>query len=249
MGKVGSSSIKKALQDQKLPVFHIHYLTEEKIKHVRTGKSFPKRPFYAKHYWESKYLLRYIKNNKKQNSRWKVITLVRDPIARNISGFFQVIRWLIPDFERRYKKGLIKFEILRELFLSRYEHNTVLEWLDLEIKRVLCINVYKNAFPILKGFQIYRSPKADLLLLRVENMQQCAQSALQNFLGINHLDIQPTNQAVKKGYANAYSEFLSRISLPNWYIDHMYTSKYAKHFYSRLELQEFRIKWQHMLFT
>jgi hypothetical protein len=91
MGKVGSSTIKKSLAalESDRPVYQIHHLTEETIAKAEAGygsilkSSFPR----TKHLLWSRYLLA-VKSKELAGPPWKLITLVRDPLAVCISGFF-----------------------------------------------------------------------------------------------------------------------------------------------------------------
>jgi len=51
------------------------------------------------------------------------------------------------------------------------------------------------------------------------------------------------NVGGEKIYAPLYRDFKHRISVPQVYIDEMYTSRYARYFYSQEELERFGRKW------
>jgi len=86
MGKVGSSTILKSLEALELdiPIFHIHTLTQEGFNHGEkiyrdSGNRYSPRGTL----WKSIFLRKQIDKglNKK---KYKVVTLVRDPIASGI---------------------------------------------------------------------------------------------------------------------------------------------------------------------
>jgi hypothetical protein len=52
-----------------------------------------------------------------------------------------------------------------------------------------------------------------------------------------------TNTGDSKEYAQLYKQFLKFIKLGDDYLDRMYNSKYAQHFYETSEIEAFQQKW------
>ena len=88
MGKVGSSSVKNTLMGLKLPInlYHVHALTKKRLDWLqdtyRNASRVRGKAIVHDHLAESMYLRKKLDQNYKKP--WKVITLIRDPIARNI---------------------------------------------------------------------------------------------------------------------------------------------------------------------
>lgn len=96
MAKVGSStvvaSIKKA--DLNMPIYHVHALTREGLKDEERAYFGLSKNLLCKsllptttQLFEGYYVRDLIKGN---NRDIKIVTLVRDPVARNISAFLEV---------------------------------------------------------------------------------------------------------------------------------------------------------------
>jgi len=94
------------------------------------------------------------------------------------------------------------------------------------------------------GYRIYRRNNVDLLLIRLENLNQCAAAAFKEFLDIDGFTLIDANVASEKVYAPLYKEMKGRIRLPESYLDAMYQSKYTRHFYSEEEIRRFRERWR-----
>lgn len=259
MGKVGSSTIKQtlALSKMDMPIFHVHYLSEYRVeelekqrrKYFRTDKySSLKRP------WLYKYLRKEL-IDKFDGQKCKIISLTRDPIARNLSSFFENL-----EFEQASKNDIYtiksdyykidpitvtnhNLDRLTNFFFERLNHNSPLVFFDSEIKTVFGIDIYSSEFPKSKGYKIYSGEKADLLIIRLEDLNRCIHQALNEFLGINEINLVKTNIGGEKEYAAIYSKFKNYIILPESYINKMYQSKYMQHFYSQEEIRQFKIKW------
>lgn len=251
MGKVGSTTVFKSLRTLKnVDVYHVHTLTRdgiEKVENMYKNNSHRTRNIYE-HLLESQYLRNQLDKGLEGKNKWKVVTLVRDPIAKNISSFFHHLETRL-GYEYKTKKEVMKIEdIIEELtkrFLRRLNgHENSLTWFERELKPVFGIDVYSRAFPKSKGYEIYESEYADVLVLRLENLNECGCDAFKNFLDLNEFNLVPRNVGNNKSYRDIYQGFLDSIVLPDSYIEKMYTSKYVRHFYSEEETEAFKAKWR-----
>jgi hypothetical protein len=243
MGKVGSTSILRSLRriDLKRPVFHVHTLNEDELKNMK--KRYDSRKIALGHNYYAGQLIKELIFRKNYNEKWKFITLVREPIARNISAFFQnidlYINWSLKKGEFEEKEVI---ELI-ERFLNNFQHEFPLHWFDIEIQKNLGIDVYKKPFPIEKGYQIYSTDTVDLLLMRCEDINKHAIYALSDLLGLNEFEMRSANIGSQKEYKETYAQFKKMITLPVEYVEHMYSSQLVKHFYSSGEIQVLREKW------
>lgn len=253
MGKVGSSSIVASLHAlrEKMQVHHVHTLTPQGIAAAEaiyaqieqeTGINTYAR---SRHLQSSRYLAQRLHRPAPSGDRrWKVITLVREPISRNVSSFFQVIDHHLPNFVARYEAGELGIEAVTSAFLERFDHDQVLNWFDAEARPALGIDVFAGEFEQERGYTIYRGDHCDLLLLKLETLDACASAAFREFLGIEDFTLVRSNVAEEKAYATAYQQFKRTLSLPEWYLEKMYSSRYMQHFYSQAEIAAFATKWE-----
>ena len=70
--------------------------------------------------------------------------------------------------------------------------------------------------------------------------------AFEDWLGrsFDTFELVSANRAAEKPYPRHYKEFKDWLVLPAEYLDHMYGSKFAQHFYSPSELERFWQKWR-----
>jgi len=239
MGKVGSRTIADSLKQRHLdmPVYHFHYLTNEAIEMLKQSRN-------NRVVWLITRLRRQIDNNSAKN-KYKLISLTRDPVARNMSSFFYNIHYRFKDFSQRYMDGRITLDELEGMFINNYEyqHQLSLNWFETELKKVFGIDVYASAFPKEKGYKIYIGDTADLLVLKLEMLKSCATPALKEFLGLDNFTPATTNTSNTESYYKAYKDFMDKKKLPDTYIERMYSSKYARHFYTDAEIQSFIERW------
>ena len=257
MGKVGSSSVEASLKQAKIgrSVYHAHFLTPDRVKAIERKQ---RRYFNTNgesslyHIWRSQYLDKKIRSANKDEV-WNVVTLTREPIARNISSFFQNIK-VIPqeaDGSNRVvsKEHGINITVnndvskLVHLFFTRYPHDLPLLYFDFEFRDYLGIDLYQGTFPTAKGFKLYEGQRAKVLLIRMENLDECAAEAFREFLGIENLQLVRRNVGAQKGYAKLYQRFKESITFPESYLDKMYSSKYCQTFYNEAEIEQFRRQW------
>lgn len=257
MGKVGSSTIRVSLTERGLDqaFYHVHFLNPVRVAEIERQR----RQYFGtdKHAlltrpWTYQFLYDQIQ---KKDRRWKIITLVREPIARNISTFFENLDVVVkPDgktYAIRSDYYGIDIEVtpdniepLISLFFERLQHDRPLRYFDDEIKTVFGLDVYSGEFPAEKGYRIYPGDNADLLLIRLENLNDCAVEAFKAFMDIDDFSLVQTNVGSEKIYAPLYSAFKQRIRIPDDYIDRMYNAKYTRYFFTDEEIRGFRQKWK-----
>lgn len=170
----------------------------------------------------------------------KIITLVRDPIARNISLFFH-------GFERYTGVPLsqanrLSIAELTRLFLSQMRHGVALHWFDTELKAVTGIDVYQHPFDHAAGYSIIRQPPTELLILKTD-LEDCQkEQAIRAFVGLPHYQLARAN-VTQERVGSIYPEFVQQVELPSWYIESMYRSPFVRHFFSSQEVAQFYARW------
>jgi hypothetical protein len=257
MGKVGSTTVVAALRTTRINrrIYQLHILAPEVVGKFEIWRktSFPQINDDLKYVWRCQYIYKRVQRGL-SGKKWKIITLVRDPIARNISDFFQNIEVtpLGSDREWRLRSEWYDFEStinndnvqeLIEIFFERYRHDAPSIWFDREFKGVLDIDIYANDFSTSKGYKIYEEESADVLLIRLENLGDCAAEAFKAFLDVDNLTLRSKNVGSRKDYADIYRTFRDSIVFPAVYLDEMYSSRFARHFYSEAEIERFRATW------
>jgi len=118
-----------------------------------------------------------------------------------------------------------------------------LTWLDAEIKTNFGIDVFQDPFPVHRGYTVISRGRISLLVLRCELDDRAKAQAIADFLGLDEFEIIRSNVASDKSYAYNYAEFKRRIRMPPTLLDQMYNSKFARHFYSGEEREQFRSRW------
>lgn len=236
MGKVASQSIYQSLRaTRRFEVHHVHRIHPDNIAaaaedYRRRGLDPPNEQLGLRIY--NRLIL--------PAKPLKAITLVREPIGRNISAFFQNLRVYtgMRDAHRH-----MSVDALIEVFLDRYQHDASLQWFDVEVCRTLDIDVYSTPFPKQRGATVLASGNRELLIMRHNLPDDTKASLVAEFLGLRRFRISSANVSQDKSYGNAYREFVRRITLPPDYIDQMLGSKLASHFFSEDELMQVRNKW------
>lgn len=256
MGKVGSTTILESLKTLRVSfaIFHVHVLSrngiafEEKLYYgENSGIRFKSNLPRMKHLFQSYYLHKRITKTL-NGKKWKIITLIRDPIARNVSVFFQIIDLRIPGFYNLFARKAIKIEDLKELFLRDFEGGfepdiMPFKWFERELYSTFGIDVLSREFPKDRGYKIYESKNADVLLIKLENLNKCSKDAFKEFLNLREFNLMTANVAKNKKYYPIYQEFIDSLVLPASYLDKMYACKFMQHFYSKEEIIGFRKRW------
>jgi hypothetical protein len=176
--------------------------------------------------------------------KWKVISLVREPVARNVAWFFHSLDDLLPGWREQWRSGALSLESLQELFLDakRVDHKAPENWFADQMLPVFCIDVFAEPFPKDLGYKTYEGTRASLLLIRMEDLTACGPGAISRFLGLEDFKLINSNMGDDKEYADAYRAF-RRLPLPKSYVEEMYATKFANHFYTGQEIERFTRMW------
>lgn len=259
MGKVGSLTIQSSLRaiNLDMPVFHVHFLTPDRVEKTEKERRKylgTKKMGLLEHVWQYQYLRKQMER-RLDGKKWKIVTLTREPISRNLSTFFENLEVESLDAGRWYKiqSDYYGFEIvcdiedmgeLTQLFFEKLHHDRPLVFFDEELKGVFGIDVFSSEFPTSRGYKIYEGERADVLLIRLEDLDDCARDAFREFLNIEGFTLIDKNVGSAKVYAPLYKKLKKSIVLPDAYVERMYRSKYMRHFYSEKEITRFRTKWR-----
>ncbi len=170
-----------------------------------------------------------------------VVTLVRDPVARNISDFFQNFAMYMgaDPLARRASQAEMEAAFFRD-----HLRRVPLEWFDIELKPVLGIDVYAQSFPHAQGWQRLACGPRRVLILRAELDDAVKAAVLGEFLDIPGFTLTRDNEGEQKEYRDLYRAFREDIRFPAWYLEEMYGSRFARHFYSAAEITRFRRRWR-----
>lgn len=247
-GKVGSLSIKNSLEyayrqlSYPAVIHHVHALNnlDQREAYIKSTRENPEQSIRQIQNWRR--LRKEIDSYPKR--KWKIINLVRDPVAIKVSALFQTLNEHIPDWQKYLKNGELTMNDLEKLFYSKPEFgvNDLDTWHDEQIKALWGIDIFAIPFHKDKGYQIYRRANIDLLVIRLEDLNRIANRAIDEFLGIKNLIIQSINVANDKPYARLYDEFKTH-PLSEKYVDKAYKLRFANHFYTADEIAAFRKHW------
>lgn len=255
MGKVGSTTIAASLRAcgvrKATAMYQPHFVSPEgmafaerlSIEGVGSWEKLARKE--RRGLLRNRLLNRELAKKRAAGERVKVITMVRDPVATNLSGLFHNHVWWPVELKAQCAEtSPACLEALQSYFLDHYPHDVPETWFDMEVRSLYGIDVYAQPFDAERGYAIYRNEFADVLVLKLEKLNDCAPAAFRDFLGVPDFQLVESNTAEDKSYADLYKTFRRELALPADYVEQLYGSRYARHFYSEAELDAFRRKWE-----
>lgn len=245
MGKVGSQTVYSSLKNSNIKnqFYHVHFLSRKGIQDAKkyyrdSNKIIPD------HISQGEELALKIKN---PSEKIRFITLVREPVARDISDYFHNAHMFSSEImdssgqiveEKIYK--FIKNEI--EKFDSKHDYTS--NWFDNELKEAIDINVYDFPFDHDSGYRIIKNSMYELLVIRCEDLNKILNRSLKIFLGVkNSIGINTINTAKDKSYAGIYKSIKTRIKIRKEILEKIYSTRYVKNFYTEKEIMKFINVW------
>ncbi|WP_104038309.1 putative capsular polysaccharide synthesis family protein [Vibrio jasicida] len=238
MGKVGSSALEKSIPNS----LHLHDLMS-----IEAGKQIS--PVRAQlHKPVTNLVKRTLKravmcNMLKRKEQVRIISLVREPVGRNVSMFFQSLPFWMAD---KYLKddSAVRSErpqLLHEAFEEHVNHQYPLEWFDNEIKALTGIDVFVQPFDHQLGYQTYQNRNFSLMVVRIDKLDQ-SQQAISEFLQ-QDVEVVHENQADNKWYSPLIKEFKSSYQPKPEFVEEMLSSKLTQHFFTTPEIETLKKKY------
>ena len=179
-----------------------------------------------------------------KNISGKVISLVREPIARQISLLWQYWGTTGKDYFYLARENLNSLESIENRFFSIPNGEDEFEWYLGEFKEILDINVYEYSFDRERGYSIIEKNGISLLLLKLDKLNDF-EGVIKEFIGIDEFKIIHANTASGKKYKYAYENYLEYVKIPSHFFKHYYyDNEYMDHFYSQEEKMGFYQKWK-----
>jgi len=238
MGKVGSTTLEHSLPN----AIHIHaFHSKNHTCPVRMHglSKFGLKYFY--HRAEQELTCFLLRRAFKQRENTKIITLVRDPLARNISMFFHDLdAYLFSAYTNCLNtrpKALAtrsqQTDMLNDIFEQEFDHYYPSRWFDEEFLAMTGINVYKHDFDKEKGFKVIREQsgkrRIELMVIRTDKLSHSVDE-------ISHFIQEPiklltTNQAEDKWYAELYKSFKISYVFPEKIKSQLYDTQFYRHFF------------------
>src|SRR5262249_44835277 len=105
------------------------------------------------------------------------------------------------------------------------------------------INVYAEPFPTDTGFRVYHSDRADLLVIRSEDLNRVFREAFADFLDVVVTELESHHVGDASDYGAAYSRFKAEVRFSTSFIDEQHLTPYATTFYTPAELRRARGLW------
>lgn len=176
-----------------------------------------------------------------ETERVKIITLVREPIGRALSGFMQCF----------HSAFVLKFEDVNQtleeqaskLVIDLLDTNDEFLWFDKEIKRVTGVDIYSYPFDEEAGYTWIKKDNIEILVLKLEKLRENV-AVLGEFVGKPDIKLVNGNVGSEKHYKYIYEELKKRIKIPARLLDSQYKNNWQMdHFYTEEEKEEFRKKW------
>ena len=240
MGKVGSSSVRDTLRSMDgVCVFQTHWCNERNLAH-RAGVVHEDRRI-SNRYGDRDHFGAMLHHRIiEPGLATKVITMVRDPIARNVSSYFQHLDeiWGV----RRAHEQIDLDELLRG-FYEVFEHDEPLSWFDTEIHDLFNIDVYASTFDSERRWSLLEAAPWSVLVMRADLPDAGKQQAMNELLGRTVPVLSRSNVGEDKGYASVYTAFKERLELPVTYLDRFYDAPCTRHFFTDEEIDGLRRRW------
>lgn len=168
----------------------------------------------------------------------KIISLVRDPVERQIAVMWQNIHQI-----HRYSADADFRDIEKNFFPEDFVGGEF-GWFDRQMKKVFNIDVFEYPFDQNKGYSIIKKGNIEVLLMKMERLN-ALEDVIGTFLNIEKFKLDNENIGLEKAYRFAYRDYKKDFGLPKEVLENVYIkNEKTKHFYSEQERIAFYDKWK-----
>ncbi|MDG2291103.1 MAG: putative capsular polysaccharide synthesis family protein [Phycisphaerales bacterium] len=241
MGKVGSSSIMGILQSlDNITPFHIHWCNARNLSYKarivhenqRVSNRYGDRNQFG--LMLNDRIIQPLKSN-------TLITMFRDPVARNISSYFQHLDeiWGV----RRAHDRIPIHELTRG-FQESFEHDEPIDWFDTEILDIYGVDLFSHEFDRARRWSIIKDNGWSVLAIRSDLPDSGQQEAVSKLIERPVPAVKRQNVGEDKAYADIYRAFQSQIQLPDDHLDRLYSAPATRYFFSEDEIRRMRERWE-----
>ncbi len=246
MGRVASQTVNDTIRAclPDVPVYHVHWLNPVNIARAESRVRKHYGIIVKRHLLVSRQLRRFIDRHGLGGREWLVVTMVRDPVARNLSEFFL-------DLDKYYFPGVFaapmhseKLDTIARYFSQEFDHLCRCHWFDEELKNVLGVDVLAEPFDRNRGYQLLGRDSVQVLVLRQEDMPGVIKGGIRALTGKEPGEIVQRHVSERGPNADIYRELRERVSLSGDVLERVYACPWVRHFYSDREIEEMRKRWQ-----
>ncbi|WP_187254498.1 putative capsular polysaccharide synthesis family protein [Alkalicoccus halolimnae] len=245
MGKVGSTSITSSLKTIGFTPIHVHSfyspLSTQMYKHYHSTKYYRSFGYRLRYFLRHQLVLRLLKSRKKL----KIISLVREPVSRNMSMYFHAFHVPLMDINKHKdnrREENTNMEAFRNDFFKKFNHTYGVNWFHEEFQRAWGVNIYEYPFNREEGHTVIREGNLEILLLKMERLND-SETVIADFLDLPEFELKNDNMGSKKWYHAVYKEFKEKLHPKREYLHQLYESDYMSHFYTDDEKASYQEKY------
>ena len=228
MGKVGSSSVTTALSGAGFEALQVHVLQGGAAGVKRRIERRPK----ARHLQTSLRLLDYIEAGEAPPT----ISLFREPVARNVSAFFQ-------NFERLVGGDVEKLTVAdtQKLICENVGPEETQHWVDKELADVASVELGRHE--LFRGPAVANEAAWPMLLMRSDLDDDLKSQSMRSFLKDDTIAVKrSSNVTAEKAGGELYGQ-IKKIGLPGTYVDACLSQAFVSSVLSPDEIEMTRSRW------
>ena len=241
-GKVGSTAIQTSINKLSgFESFQTHFISEQGVAEARAiHQDHDRDPIHLK---VGEALRRAMAAH--PDTVVRVITLVRDPVARAVSNLFENPVLLLGQNGGDLGKMPVEqvVEIAAKQIRSSLDYTE--RWFDRKLSGLFGFDFFATPFDREAGFQIREAGRVKLLSGKLECLSRNGGRFIGEFLDLPEaLDIPHRRAREATGEAVLYDQVRKSLKLPATLLDEIYDSRACRHFYTLSEIEKFRKIWQ-----
>jgi hypothetical protein len=190
--------------------------------------------------------------------RWRILTLTREPIGHLLSVLFHHLDYFTRLAAAPASPPQMTVDVLHAFatgVLARTDGGRHIgeppeatltlaqAWFDRELVTVLGVDVRATPLDRTAGYTRIRTPRADIVVVRFEDLPWAAPAAVRALCGFEGFNMPAENRASDRPSGRMYADYLHRCRFPRPLVEAALASPYATHAYTPAERAALASHW------
>jgi hypothetical protein len=190
--------------------------------------------------------------------RWRILTLTREPIGHLVSVLFHHLdrfTRLAAAPASPPEATVNALHVFATEALARTDGGRRIgdppdgtltlaqAWFDRELSAVLGVDVRDTPLDRTAGYTRIRTPRADIVVVRFEDLSWAAPGAVRALCGLETFVLPAENRGSDRPSGRLYADYLRRCRFPSRLVEAALSSPYATHAYTPAERASLATRW------
>ena len=240
-GKVGSKAMVAALKACRRPtdvIFHTHRMNPDNV----IGLEWERTTLAPRRTW---YTTDFLGQRLRQPHTKDVVVLaaVRDPVERGLSAFIQNIERYVDSGRPITAVSQVNTDDLTRRFIAHFDPASITQWVEWELNAMFGVDLFAKPFDHALGYQVEDGNQVRVGVIRHDRFDDGLTPFIHALTELDPPPVGRVNDSSSKASADTHRTMRESMRLPAQLVDEIYSTAYARHFFTETERRHAMTRW------